>query len=446
MRCSQLLGAIVILACGAPLLAQPAPSGDILTIDQAVALGLQHNRAIRRGELEVQKIEDSLAILRTRRRPAFQINFLEGRLLADMRLSFPGGAFGVFPGIGPVPATDTTVVSPSQWTSTAWVNVTQPISQLHEIGIGEHQLELGRDLAAERMRGEQQTVANNIRRLYLSMLQVRDGIQARGKSRALHQEVARLVGGFVKEGAALEVEQAEVETLIAREQMQLDAMNDSFESLREQLNAVIGRDITTPLTVAPVPSDSAGDPDLPALEARALAARPEIKQASLTVEQAKAGVRLKRAALIPEVSATFNYLGFFRYQVLPNTVALVGVTARWEPFDWGRKRREIAQSERAVEQADSAVRDAEALVRADVRSNFRKLRQAREAVRVADMGVLSARERLRVATNLYREQKTLLREVLQAELALATVDQLHSDALLLLATARADLERAVGDQ
>jgi outer membrane protein len=426
------------------MLAQGAPPGDVLTIDQAVSLGLQQNRSIRRGELEVQKVEDSLAVLRTRRRPAFEVTFLEGRLLADFNLYFPGGAFGVFPGIGPVPAADTTITTPSQWTSTTWVRVTQPLSQLHQIALGEHQLELGRDLALERMRGEQQNVTNNIRRLYFGMLQVGDGMQARTQSQTLYQEVERLVSGYVKEGAALAVEQLEVQTLIAKEQLELQALRDSLASLGEQLNAVIGRDIATPFTVAPVPPDPSGDDDLPALESRALSARPEIKEATLALGQARDGVRLKRAALIPDVSATFNYIGFYRYQVLPPNVALAGVTATWEPFDWGRKRREIAQSEKVVEQASSATRDADALVRAEVRSSFRKLRQAREGIRVSELGVQAARERLRVVTNLYREQKTLLRDVLQAEMTLASADQLHDDALLQLATARADLEKAVG--
>jgi outer membrane protein len=444
MRCSLSLGTIAMLASGASLLAQGPPPVDVLTLDQAVSLGLQQNRSIKRGELEVQKAEDSLAVLRTKRRPAFDVTFLEGRLLADINLAFPGGAFGVFPGIGPVPAAETTVTTPAQWTSTTWVRVTQPLSQLHQIALGEHQLELGRDIAVERMRGEEQGVTNNIRRLYFGMLQIGDGLAARTKSLALHQEVDRLVGGYIKEGAALAVDQLEVQALIAKEQLELQAMRDSLASLGEQLNVLIGRDLATPFSVAAVPSDPSIDDDLPALESRALSARPEIKQATLAMGQAQDEVRLKRAALIPDVSATFNYLGFYRYEVLPPAVAMAGVVATWEPFDWGRKRREIAQSEKAVEQAGSATHDTEALVRAEVRSSFRKLRQAREGIRVSELGVEAARERLRVTTSLYREQKTLLREVLQAEAALAAADQLHDDALLQLGTARADLEKAVG--
>ncbi len=118
----------------------------------------------------------------------------------------------------------------------------------------------------------------------------------------------------------------------------------------------------------------------------------------------------------------------------------------WEPFDWGRKRRVIARSEKTVEQASAMTRDAEALVRTEVRSSFRKLTQARAIVQVADLAVQAAREKLRVATDLYREQRTLSRDLLQAQTALATATQQRNDALLSLGAARADLEKAVGDK
>src|SRR6185503_16514597 len=116
-------------------------------------------------------------------------------------------------------------------------------------------------------------------------------------------------------------------------------------------------------------------------------------------------VRRKRAAFIPDVSAMFAYIGLFKVELLPPTIAAAGVTASWEPWDWGRKKREVAQSEKGVVQAKSAVQDAEAMVRIEVRTSFRKYQEAREAVRVNRTAAEALREKLRVATSLNREQK-----------------------------------------
>jgi outer membrane protein TolC len=436
--------AIGTLARSAAIQGQAQPLDPLLTIDQAVALGLQQNRSIGSLVLEVKKTEDALASLHTQRRPAFEVNFLEGRLLAQLNLHFPTGAFGSFPSTGPIPPDNTTISTPARWTSSALLRVDQPISQLHRIGLAERQLEISRDLATERVRAQQQTIANNIRRLYYGILETQDGLQSLEESLTLHREVERLVGQYVKEGVALAADDLEVQALIAKEEAATLSFRNSAATLREQLNALLGRDIGTPFSVAPVPDSSLGDESMTALETRALAARPEVKEATLSTRQAEYDVQVKRAARIPDISATADFVGLYGFQVVPPAVAIAGVLVTWEPFDWGRKRRAIEQSEKTVDQATSAIADAEALVRTEVRASFRKLTEARQAVNVAEVAQRAARERLRIATALFAEQKSLSRDVLQAQAALADADRQHNDALLQLAVARADLEKAVG--
>jgi outer membrane protein len=443
MRRFLLVLAFGVLARGAAS-AQTLATDPVLTIDQAVALGLQQNRSIASQALEVKKAEDALASLHTQRWPLFEVNFLEGRLLGELNLHFPAGAFGVFPSTGPVPPQDTTISTPDRWTSTTLIRFNQPISQLHRIGLGEKQLEIGRDLAGERVRAQQQTIANNIRRLYYGILQAQDGVQALEQSLTLHREVDRLVAQYVKEGVALTADGLEVQALIAKEEADVVTLTNTSATLREQLNALLGRDIATPFSVAGVPASTIGDEELSALETRALAARPEVKQATLATSQAEYDVRVKRAALIPEISATVDFVSFYRFEVLPPAFAIAGVLATWEPFDFGRKRRAIAQSEKSVEQARAAMQDAAALVRTEVRASYRKLAEARQMVTVAELAQRAARERLRIATSLFSEQKSLFRDVLQAQATLATADRQHNDALLQLAAARSDFEKAVG--
>ena len=49
---------------------------------------------------------------RTRRFPALKVQVLESYLLTSVDFTFERGAFGTFPGIGPVPAEDTKISTP----------------------------------------------------------------------------------------------------------------------------------------------------------------------------------------------------------------------------------------------------------------------------------------------------------------------------------------------
>lgn len=121
--------------------------------------------------------------------------------------------------------------------------------------------------------------------------------------------------------------------------------------------------------------------DLAAAQERAVAERTEIKEARLKMRQADYNRRLKKAESWPEVSLTLGYFSPLGVAVVPRNVAAVSVTVKWEPFDWGRKKRELTEAQKTIEQAGNALREAEAQILLDVSNRFRKLQEARAARR-----------------------------------------------------------------
>ena len=59
--------------------------------------------------LAVDQAEDQIAEARTSRLPTFNIYTLASQQLAQIDFRFAQGAFGTFPGIGPVPDKDTSI-------------------------------------------------------------------------------------------------------------------------------------------------------------------------------------------------------------------------------------------------------------------------------------------------------------------------------------------------
>jgi hypothetical protein len=121
--------------CVLPAIAAAQGQPDHLSLDEAVRMALEHNRSLQAARLDVEKAGDDLAAIRTRRLPSFDTTAQSSQLLSPVEFSFPQGAFGDYPGTGPIPATDTTITSPRKPNLMVSSQITQPLSQLFEIGM-----------------------------------------------------------------------------------------------------------------------------------------------------------------------------------------------------------------------------------------------------------------------------------------------------------------------
>src|SRR5262249_8261114 len=157
------------------------------------------------------------------------------------------------------------------------------------------------------------------------------------------------------------------------EQLNRTTLVNAMTSKKEQLNQLLGRDVRTAFTVVSVSTVAVLEVDLEAAQRHALESRPELREAKLAVMQAELNRGLTRADRLPEVSLAMSYSSNFNMDVLPRNLATVGVKVTWEPFDWGRRRQELAAKSRTVEQARLSAEDARDKVVIDVNSRFRAL-------------------------------------------------------------------------
>ena len=97
------------------MLASAAASAQtVLSLDEAIALGLEHNRNVANAALQVEKADQDIAVApRTKRLPSFKVEAQASQLLGPIDLTFARGAFGTIPGVGPMPATDATITTPA---------------------------------------------------------------------------------------------------------------------------------------------------------------------------------------------------------------------------------------------------------------------------------------------------------------------------------------------
>src|SRR5262249_29392912 len=156
-------------------------------------------------------------------------------------------------------------------------------------------------------------------------------------------------------------------------------------------------DIRIDFRLNPAPGVNGFPADLEGARNRALEQRPEIREAKLKVKQAEVNRRIKKSEYIPDVSAGFLYMSFQNFdEIIQKNIAFAGLAIKWEVYDWGRKRAELAEKDKTIAQAEELLREAEDHVLMDVSPKFRKLQQTRQAFVVAQLSEETARENLRV--------------------------------------------------
>ncbi len=419
---------------------------EILTLDQAVAMALEHNRGLHNSALEIRKAQEKLRSNGTRQLPSLNFYMLGAQQLQSFSFTLQKGVLGNYSGTGPLPDHDVHLSTPLAPTGMMVGRVNQPLLSLIRIRRSLDTLKTGVEIAREQTRADSQKIVREVKRAYYSLQQVESSLRSARQTVALYRELSRLTENYVAGEVALKADFLEVQTHLAKAEQSESLLDDQRATAKEQLNQLLGRDVLTEFQVQTVAEAGDDSYDLAAARRRALEQRPEIRQAKLRHTQAEQDLRAKKAEYIPDLAVEFNTLRFMNFgQFFPTQSNSVGISLTWEPWDWGRKKHEAAEKEQTVEQARTSEQDAVNTVLLDVNDKFRQLRQSRIQLHVARLGQDTAVESLRVTKNRFAVQSVLLKDVLQGQLSLEQSNSDYQQALLQFWNARAEFERAVGE-
>lgn len=418
----------------------------LLTLEDAVSAALENNRLVKNSALEAQKYDFRVSTARSRRLPQFQFGVLAGELLHSFDFTFDKGVFGTDSNGSPIPGSKTKIRNPARFTTYATAAFDQPITQQYKIGLAIRATELGRDIALEDVRAERQKIAAAVRNAYFALVATQAGVDAAREMVRTLEEAQRVTAQYLAQETALKADALEVDARLAKSRYELSVVENALATQREHLNQLMGRDLNTAFRVNPMVEEDTGDLTLNAARSRALENRPEIRQAILRQKQAEYDRRLAKAEYIPDLSFSIRYQGLANVQVLPENVASVGFLLTWEPFDWGRRRNNIAEKTRTVEQAHNGARETETQIGVEVGMRYRKWHEAALLLKAARTAHEAAAEQLRVTTNKYKEEAALIRDLLQAQARSSEAEFQYQQALSSFWSALADLRRAMGDE
>ena len=438
---------LVFLTLASGARAQDTATGAApLTLEQAISIAQANNRQVKNAILAVAIDDDQIAEAHTYRWPSINVYALGSQLLTPVDFTFQKGVFGNFLGIGPVPATDTKIHTPLRPTFYGFTQVSQPLSQQYKVGLNIRQAHLAKLADEQRLRAQKQSVVNQAKKAYYAILQTQSSLASSEENLKFDRELERTTEQLVAEKAALKSESMSVKARNAQEEYNNLTLRNTLASQKEQLNELMGRDIRTDFAVVEIPEATDTESDLDAAQAKALSARPELREDRLRVEQAKLNRRITKADYIPDVSLTVNNLSFVNVNMLPSNVASAGVLITWNPMDWGRRKHELAAATKQIEQSTNSVNDGESQVLVEVAAKSRKLAESRALLQASKLQLEAEREKLRVLMNQYEQKVALSKDVLEQRSLVESATSQNSQALLSFWAAKADFEMSLGEE
>jgi len=440
-----LLVVIAMLAAISAFAQDSTAAPDLLTIDQAVKIALANNLYLKIVNLDLDVSKDKIAAAKTRRYPAFNIYTFGSQLLSPISFQVPAGQFGTYPGIGPIPAVNTNITTPSQPTAYIFGTISQPLLTLHKINLHVHGEELSMEQTVQQVREQQNTIVDDVKQAYYSIVEIDNVISATNASIKQYEELDRITQEYVAEKVVLQSDSLEVKAKLAQEKFQLLQAQDKLQTAKETLNNLLARDLETDFTVSEDKDLSPLEQNLKTAQDTALAKNPTVKEAEIKIDQAENVRRLAKSEYMPDLGASFHYLSPFGVNFVPTNVMAVGLELNWEPFDWGRRRDTVNEKTVQVEQCKLNLTQTKANVLVDVNKQFRALQEARVAVDVASAQQDAARMKLQEVTDKYGQKTALLRDVLQQQAAVEKANSDYNEAIASYWTAKANFDKAIGE-
>lgn len=422
------------------------PAKPALTLDEALAMALANNRNLKIASLGVDASRQQVLVVKSKRLPSINTDVFGGESLTTIGLTIKEGQIQTKGGTGPTPAQDLHLSSSQTPTAFVVAQVSQPLLALHKINLNVQAAQLAVAQADAQSRSTRQSISTSVRQTYYGVVQAQEAVKAVQSNIKQYEELDRITSEYLDQKVVLESDKLLVKTKLAQEQYSLMQSQDKLQSAEETLNELMGRDINTQFQAVSAAELLPAQEDLEAAQAQALAEQPAITEAALTVKQADVQRKLAKAEYLPELNASVRYISPFGIDFLPSNIAAAGLELTWDPFDWGGRKHTVLQKAVAVEQSKQQLEETKAQVLVNVDNQFRTLQEARLAISVAKINQQAVREKLRETTSQYAQKTALLRDVLQQQADAETADAQYEQAVAAFWTAKANLNKAIGEE
>jgi outer membrane protein len=286
----------------------------------------------------------------------------------------------------------------------------------------------------------------DVRTAYYAARAARDMVGVARQSLASAGAHRRQTEGFVAAGTHPEIDLAQARATEASAQVALIRADNTFAVAKVQLNVAMGRDGPADYRLTDdLPPPVAGeDGAAAALLDEALRSRPDLGAVAAEVRAQRDTVSSVRGGYLPAlgVTAAATDAGPELGQTVWNWNA--ALTLSWDLFQGGLTRAQVREARATLTGLDAQAAGVRQQIGLDVEQARLAVRAGKGALGAAEVALTNAREQLRLAEGRYQAGAGSMIELGDAQVAESTAGAQRVQAEYDLATARAQLLRAVG--
>ncbi len=415
----------------------PAPR-PALTLDEAVRLALKNQPQLRQARAGTEA-----ARARADEARAPLLPQLSGYA------SYQRTTYNFAARPGSLPSGSSQVGSTSWNTSDYW-NFGGTLSQLvWDFGQTSGRWKAAKESAASQQESERATgvqVLYSVRAAYFTARAAKDLVGVARETLQNQEAHLRQVQGFVEVGRNPEIDLAQARTDRANAEVQLISAQNSYETGKAQLNQAMGVEGSTDYDIADetLAAVEGEDQSTDAFLAEALPRRPDVTALQAQVRAQQATLDSAGAGYLPSIGVSTGLTD--AGPTLSSTVWNWNATATltWNIFQGGLTQATVREAKANLVGLEAQLAALQLQVRLEVEQARLAVRAAKAALGAAGEALVNARERLRLAEGRYQTGAGSIIELGDAQVALTAAGAQKVQADYTLATARAQLLKALG--
>ena len=430
------VGLAVVLSAGA--LAQQQPSA--LTLQDSIRIALQNSRSLRTVLEDERKANARVREAKGAGLPQLDISANYRRLDRVPKARFPSfdpvsGTFSfneieiqpIDSGSGTVSLSQVVDISGVVRTATDAASLFSRIANLD----------------VQRTRND---VVLQVKQAFYDVLRAQELVRVAEESLRNAEVRRKLAQAAVDAGVSPKLDVVRAEAAVAAAQQAVITARNALQLAKSAFNNVLGRRVDEPVELLSADEQVPEPADFNQYLQEALAKRPEMIQANLSISLAEKQVTAAKRDQLPTIVVRGQWDFNLKTSIFqPRDSSFTTIAAvQFKIWDSGQTQGRVEQARADVDKAKIAVENVREGIALEVRNAYLGLQEAREKVAVAEKGLQAATESLRVARLRYEAGVSNQLELSDAELAYTQAEQNLVNARYDLRVAWARLEKAMG--
>jgi len=405
--CKNILLLMFVFACGNALLAQDE---KILTINDAIELGIQNSKSLM---IDQAKIDEALA------------NYAKAKNSRLPELKLSGSAMAMSHGkvnIEFMPSSGNSPKSNSAFMGSA--NFSMPIYAGGRIKYGIKSTEYLLEANKLSVENDKVAIAYNIAQAYNNLFKANQVIQVLSENLKAAEERDKNLMSLENNGVLARNDRLKANLQTSNIELQLLDAQDNFDLANVNMNLLLGLPVETKINVDDTYISNVTDTiPLDFYMEQAFKNRKDIQAIEYQKKAAELGTKAAKANLIPTIALTAGYIAADVPQILSMyNLANIGVGVQYDLGNVWRKNTEMMNAKAQIKKLDAMNGMVQDQIQLEVIRDFQAYNLASEKIKVFEKSLEQASENYRITKNKFDNGLETITNLLEADVAQITAN------------------------